>query len=370
MPWTCLPLAVVAALLLGGIAGAEEPAPPVPPPAPVPAPAPGPAPAPPAAPAPASPDGAPKAPAPKAVIDRLEHDFGLTKQEAELRTEFELKNEGTATLTFEPRADCGCSAATSDTTSLAPGASTKVRVLFRTFSFVGPITKRIRLLTNDPVTPTVEMKIKADIAAGVVVDPARFFFGPVEVGTAPSVTIKVEWRDGVGAPFSITSIEAPNVDLTFVTKPFDAPPWHGYEVTATFPKPPKIGTVSGTAILRTDSKDAPRITAAVTAFVSGKIWVDRREASLGMLPAGKDRAVMVGCRSLRPGVDLGTVTATSRDGKVLARAIRAGPEWLIEVRSPETAPSGRLTDVVEVTCAIPGEKAEIAVTGEVLPKRE
>lgn len=367
---------LAAALLLGGGARADEPAPaPAPPPPPtVPAPPAAPTPpvdsTPPAAPSPTPAADPAKAVGPKAVVEPMEHDFGVVKQETELKTEFTLRNEGTSTLSFEPRADCGCSAATTDTNSLEPGESTKVRVLFRTFAFVGPVTKRIRLVTREPDHKTiVEMKIKADVSSGVVVDPARFFFGPVEIGAKPSLTLKVEWKEGVGTPFRITSTEVPGVDLELTTKPFDAPPWHGYEVTAAFRTPPPVGTVSGTAIIRTDSKDAPRITAAVTAFVSGKVWLDRREVSLGMLREGKERAVMVGCRALKPGVELGDVTAKARGGKVNARAIRSGSEWVIEIQSPETAKPGRLDDVVEVTCGLPGEKAEIAVTGEVLAKQ-
>lgn len=369
---------LAAALLLGGIAFADDPAPgalPAPPPPPV---VPTPPAAPPVAPAPVpvsptpttpAPAPAPAAGGPKAVVEPLEHDFGTVKQEAEFKTEFTLRNEGTSTLTFEPRADCGCSAATTDTNSLEPGESTKVRVLFRTFAFVGPVTKRIRLVTREPDHKTiVEMKIKADVSSGVVVDPARFFFGPVEIGSKPSLTLKVEWKEGAGTPFKILSTEVPGIDLELTTKPFDAPPWHGYEVTATFRTPPPVGTVSGTAIVRTDSPDAPRVTAAVTAFVSGKLWVDRREVSLGMIREGKERATMVGCRALRPGVDIGEVTAKARAGKVSVRAIRSGSEWMIEIQSPETAKPGRLDDVVDVSCGIEGEKAEIAVRGEVLAK--
>ena len=158
--------------------------------------------------------------------------------------------------------------------------------------------------------------------------------------------------------------------MELTTKPFEAPPWHGYEVTAAFRKPPAVGTVSGTAILRTDSPDAKRISAAVTAFVSGKIFLDRREISLGLLPEGKERIVSVGCRALRAGIDLGTVTAKARDGRVTVRAIRAQEEWLIEIGSKVDSPVGRLDDVIDVTSSLPGETAQIVVKGEVLAKRD
>ena len=361
-----LALGLVVAASLVALVAADGQLPPAPPPPPPSVPAPNAVP----------PVAAPTAPvvvpadAPIAVLDRAEHDFGVAKQETELKTEFSLKNAGRSTLTLELRADCGCSAVVADTKTLEPGQSTPIRVLFRTFGYVGTLHKRIRVLTNDPVHPQLEAMLKVDVGAGVIIDPARFYFGTVETGSAPSLTIKVQWKDGTGSPFEITSTEIPGLDMAITTKKFDAPPWHGYEVTAGFKHPPAVGTVSGTAILRTNSPDAPRLTAAVTAFVSGKIWVDRREVSLGMLRQGKERTVSVGCRGLTPKVDLGVVTARSRGGRVKARAIRAQEEWLIEVEATGDLAPGRLDDVVEVTSSLVPEPAEIAVKGEILAAKD
>jgi hypothetical protein len=361
-----LALSLLTTLTIGGISFADGQLPPPPPPPaaprdpnavpPVVAPAPKP-------PIPAD--------APRAVLDRNTHDFGTAKQNAELKASFTLKNEGKSTLTVELRADCGCAAAIADVKSLEPGESTPIRMTFRTQHYVGTVTKRVRVLTNDPVDPTLEIKVKVDVAEGVVVDPAYFYFGYVEAGTAPSLTIKVQWKDGVGAPFDLVSSEAPGLDVDVATKKFDAVPWHGYEVTATFRKPPPIGRVTGSVVLRTSAADSPRIVVTLTADVSGKIWVDRREVSLGFLPQGKERTIMVGCHALKTGADLGTVTAKARNGRVVVRAVRAqDKEWLIEIQSPETAAAGRLEDVVEVTSSLVPETAEIVVKGEILPKKD
>jgi hypothetical protein len=168
-------------------------------------------------------------------------------------------------------------------------------------------------------------------------------------------------------------VEAPGVDLVFDVAPHEAPPWHGFVVTARFAKAPAIGTVSGTALLRTDDPDHPRLSAPVTAFVSGKVFLDRREVRLGLVRQGVPRTLMIGARGLTADVDLGELKAVSRKGVVEARAVRSAGnarEWLIEVRLPETAAPGKVEDVVEVRSAIPGEPAaEIPVSGEVLASR-
>jgi hypothetical protein len=358
------------AALAGSWASAEPPTPPASAPVPV-APVPV-APVPPLVTAPPVAPAPPAGPRARIAFDREQHDFGVVKQEQDLATEFTVRNDGDATLRIgDVRSDCGCSTAVAQSKELAPGASTTLRVTFRTFTMSGPVTKRVKVASNDPERPEVELKVRVDIAGGIVLDPARFYFGPVLAGTSPTSSITARWRDGVGRPFRITKVEAPGVDVVFDVKPHEAPPWHGWVVTARFAKPPAIGTVSGTALLRTDDPDYPRLPAPVTAFVSGRVWLDRREARLGLVRQGLGRTLMIGCRGLTPDVDLGEVKVRSRKGVVTAKAVRTGgnqKEWLIEVRLPEDAPPGKVEDVVEVRSALEGEPpAEIAVSGEVVP---
>lgn len=303
----------------------------------------------------------------RAAFDRLEQDFGTAKQEQTLRTEFRVTNEGDSPLEVtDLRADCGCAAATMDSRHLEPGASVAIKVTFRTMAATGKLVKRIRVSTNDPAHALVELLLKVDVSAGIVVDPSLFAFGDVPVGTAPSKTLRVQWKEGVGKPFKLTAVEALVADVRLETKPFDAPPWHGFEVTASFVKPPRIGVVSGMALLRTDDPDYPRITAALQAFVSGKIWVDRRTVSLGWIPAGKGRATAIVCRGFTPDVDLGDIKAKSRKGRVEAVPTRSGKDWIVTIKIPEDAAPGRIDDVIELTCSLPGEPpAEVTVTAYV-----
>jgi len=291
-----------------------------------------------------------------------------------------MRNDGQAPLHVrEVRADCGCYSASMTVREVAPGATAPLAITFRTFTMAGPLTKRIRVSTDDPDRPVAELLLRVDIAAGIVLDPARFYFGQVLVGTAPSTSVTLKWKDGVGKPFRLVATEAPGLDLALETKPFEAPPWHGVTVEAKFAKPPPIGTVSGTVLLRTDDPDYPRIASSVTAFVSGKVWVDQRAVSTGMVPYGKGRTLMVRARGITAATDLGAVTAKARKGRVLVRVVPGGTvpgpgggarEWLVEISPPEPAEPGRVDDVVEVSSSNPGEPpAEIAVAGQVLERQ-
>jgi hypothetical protein len=230
----------------------------------------------------------------------------------------------------------------------------------------GVLNKRVFLRTNDPARPEAQLRLRVDISAGIVLVPARFFFGDVPAGTAPAATLRAQWKEGVGRPFRLTGVDAPGLDLALETKPFDAPPWHGFEVTARFRTPPRIGTINGSALLRTDDPDHPRFAVGVQAYASGKVWVNRREVNLGMVPAGKGRETAVICRPFGKDVDLGELQAKARTGRVEVRPVRSGAEWVVTIRLPESAPGGPVEDVVEIRSAIPGEPpTEVAVTGYV-----
>ncbi len=323
---------------------------------------------------PAGGEGGVPSPRPKIAFDRETQDWGVVRQEQDLTTEFTIRNDGDAVLHVkEVKADCGCSNPRLAVKEIAPGASAALGVVFHTFTFTGPMSKRVKVTTDDPDRPEVVLRLLLDVSAGIVLEPRSLYFGPMRVGTDPTASVNVKWKDGVGRPFRLTAVEAPGMDVAFATKALEAPPYHGFTVSARFSKPPGIGTVSGTALLRTDDPDYPRIAVPVTAFVSGKVWLDLRTVSVGMVPHGRGRVLAVGCRGFAPDVALGEVTAVSRTGRVEATATRvAGKtnEWTIQVRLPEAAAPGRVDDVVEVRSAVTDEPpAEIRVTGEVLPKR-
>lgn len=379
-----VPALLPAALaLLLGVAAADGP-PPAPAPAPAPAPGPAPDPAPPAPsdPAPAQPPhegpapapAAPAAPAPVLVPDRMEHDFGPACQNATLHAEFQLTNTGSAPVAIERVvADCGCYDAAAGSNELAPGASCPVKVTFKTLTFAGSLTKRLRVLSNDPGRPELLLTLKVEVVGGVVLDPGRFGFGDVLLGSLPERTILVKWHEGIGQPFAVKAVEFPGSPDAFevALEPFEALPWRGTRIRITFRQPPPLGHWNGMAIVRTDAPGFERMDLPVQAFVSGRIWVQEREVNMGWVRAGQGRSKRLGVRPFRRGDDLGVLDVRVRDGRVKAELLADGsgrPGWhSLAITVPADAPLGRLADTVEILSSVPGEElTSIAVRAEVL----
>jgi hypothetical protein len=188
--------------------------------------------------------------------------------------------------------------------------------------------------------------------------------------------VKVKWKDGFGKPFQVLGIDSTGIapaglEVAFDTKRFDAPPWHGYEITLRFPKPPPVGVIVGTALVRTDDKDLPRIQCQISGTVSGPVLVALLRPNFGVVKHGKGGLLSIRVRPFDATIDLGAVTAKARNGKVEAKAVadeKQKGEWIVEIRLPESAPEGAIDDVVDGTTGVKGEeKIELPVRGRVLP---
>ncbi len=354
----------------GGSGGAATTAPrkgaPYPPAPPTAAP---PVPPPPTPPVPSPPVRRPEDPA--AAIEPAEHDFGAVKQNAKVETTFMLRNAGGATLhVLEVTGGCGCIQASADAKEVAPGKATTVRVAYETRAFVGRHEKWVQVRTDDPATPTVAVKVVVDVCAGVIAEPANFFWPMALYGTSPEPQVTVKWKEGAGKPFHVTGVEAQGVDATFDVAPWERAPWKGWEVTLRFKKPPEIGNVSAHAVIRTDDPETPSVKTLVGGAVSGKVWLPQREVSFGVVAEGKGATLKVPLQGFDKSVDLGEVTARATKGRVTATAERVPGEpgaWTVVILLPPRAPPGSVEDRVEVTTAVPGETSlSIAVSGSVV----
>ncbi len=385
-PWTTvwlsgllLPSLLLLGLLRVGALNGDTPVPPPPPPAPpsapgFPAPEPPPTPAPVPAPAPApEPAPAPKA-EPSLVADPPEHDFGQAAQNQKLDAVFRLKNVGTALVKITRLiADCGCYDATASANDVPPGGTISVKVRFETLAWSGPLFKKLRVLSDAAGCPELILPLKVNIVAGVVLDPGRFGFGDVLLGTKPSKVLYAKWYEGVGQPFQVTKVEFPGAPDAFdvLQEPWESLPWKGTRITVTFRAPPPLGQWNGHGIVRTDAPGYERLDLAVQAFVSGKVWVQEREVNMGWVRLGQARSRSLSVRPFQRGNDLGPVSARARAGRVQVEVVpeatgRVG-YWTLNIVVPADAPKGKLEDVIEVLTNVPGEElTEVRVKAEVM----
>ena len=208
------------------------------------------------------------------------------------------------------------------------------------------------------------------MVAGVVIEPSRVFFGDVLVGQRPSQTIRALWNTKAGQPFEVTQVDVPGHDFAIETEALEDGDWRGTSIRLTFTEPPPLGLFSANALIRTTHPDYPRISLPLTANITGRVWVQSRTVYFGWVNEGEAKSTSILVRPFDESVDLGEVSAVSRNGKVAVEVVPfpGHPTWRrLRVTAPATAARGRLDDVVELRTAVRGEEVTaIQVRGEVL----
>lgn len=104
--------------------------------------------------------------APRIRVEPEAFDFGKTLPEKTLRKEFTLRNFGEAELVIEGvSTTCGCTAAITAKTRLAPGDSTQLSVTLETRSYSGKLERQVLVRSNDPKTPLLSVRVSATVAS-------------------------------------------------------------------------------------------------------------------------------------------------------------------------------------------------------------
>lgn len=100
-------------------------------------------------------------------------DMGQMQQMQEKTAQITVSNTGAARLLIsDVDADCGCTIPTLTRKELGPGESTVIEVKFNSKRFHGKVLKNVTIHSNDPINPTVDVMLHAEISALLLVDPS------------------------------------------------------------------------------------------------------------------------------------------------------------------------------------------------------
>ena len=110
-----------------------------------------------------------------------------------------LRNAGDSLLIIkEIKSTCGCTVAEPEKKELAPGEVTKVNITFdSSIKVQGDVTKFIKVISNDPVNPVLEIAIKVTVHVPIIITPGHRScgFGSVTPGEKPVARISLHSMD-------------------------------------------------------------------------------------------------------------------------------------------------------------------------------
>ena len=138
---------------------------------------------------------------PKITVTPIEYDFGDIIQGETVSHTFIITNAGWDTLKIaHVRASCGCTDASPEKNSLAPGESTNLLVSFNSKGRIGKQTKFVYIQSNDNDIPEMKLTFvgtvktadsKSELQAKFVVPETEHDFGVVQEGKKVEYTFKI-----------------------------------------------------------------------------------------------------------------------------------------------------------------------------------
>jgi hypothetical protein len=190
-------------------------------------------------------------------------DFGDIYRGQKVKHIFTIKNSGNDTLVIKNvSASCGCTAAMASTSVVPPQSTSKLDVTFNSEGYGGPAHKTVTVISNDPVNPSRQVYIAANVLLVLEPDPSYLFVQSAVVDSISSSLIKL--TNATHNPVKVLSAEANleglQVDVTKKT----LRPKETTELRVSF-KPTKAGPAYGEIVVKTDFHPQPTVSVRLTA---------------------------------------------------------------------------------------------------------
>ena len=137
---------------------------------------------------------------PRLHVEPQEIDLGVIQEGNSFERFLEISNVGDGVLVLEDvKTSCGCTAVAVDgVVELTAGQSQKVRVTFNSKNMDGDITKKVTITTNDPVTPRVDVNLKANVHKSIRWLPKYFSLNRVGPKDTWEQTARLESDESLG----------------------------------------------------------------------------------------------------------------------------------------------------------------------------
>ncbi len=200
-------------------------------------------------------------------LDARNWDFGELPQHSTASHSFTFRNDGTAPLRIhQVEVDCGCAAVGSIDSLLAPGQSSGIEVTFSSRTYEGPQRRIVRLHTNDPAEPLIDLLITGNVIPFITVENRTLDFGTVSTGRTPNLSTVL--TAGKGSEFGITGVEGGEEHVEISVESMRVQEGSAYRVMATLRPDAPLGTFNERILIKLE--DA-RI-AQERIFVRGNIY--------------------------------------------------------------------------------------------------
>ncbi len=220
----------------------------------------------------------------RAVLDRDEHNWGRVDPGATLTTSFELRNDGLAPLSLgKPETTCGCAKPVVPSEPLAPGASTILNVEIQAPTTLESVNHFVRIPTNDPARPKIELNLYLTPWIGVRAAPQTVDLGAHKPGE--EIVRYIQVYDPEHKPFQVVHVESDlpglraEVEGGGVARPIQ-------RVKFTYRAGDDLGHVQSVARLNTDREATPVVVLPVSGVATGAVTANPSSLPIDLTAIG------------------------------------------------------------------------------------
>lgn len=149
---------------------------------------------------------------PKVTVESGDtYDWGKVKPaQSPLKTTLKVKNTGDQQLKIsDVKVGCGCTTTGIAKKELAPGETTTLDISLNLGANTGGLTKTVTIMSNDLVSPTKLILLKAEVVRAIQFVPSQYFaFNDMKIGRES--TAKVTIKNTTAKDVTLSDIEATN----------------------------------------------------------------------------------------------------------------------------------------------------------------
>jgi len=305
-----------------------------------------------------APTESPKAP-PRVVFDSTSNDFGPVEQGRTLSHRFTLRNAGGSALRVDGvKSACDCRAEVNPTGLIAPGQIGSVLASCDTARMFGTGGRSVTVYTNDPVQPTTELSLSANVTADVAADPPEVYVGHAQRGQQLDVPLRiVTARESTSVGLRLAK---PDGAVLHVSMPGPADQSGRPVRLAIRPNAP-LGRFTETVTLDTSSARQPTVSVTVIGFVDGDLAPWPRAVRFGVVARNESAARDVIVRN-HGDVPARIVGASLRPevARAAIETVEDGREYRVRLNLSDSLAPGRVNAQLTIQTNRP-DQAEIVL---------
>ena len=192
-------------------------------------------------------------------------DFGWAPQDAYITHRFVVQNVGEDTLFIEDvKPTCGCTVASLDKKTLAPGDKVPVTITVGTKKYSGVLSKKIHVISSDKDSPRYPLTFSANVGKAPGLEfsmPSTIELGDVRAGDSRSAKVSVTNKGE--RPLQVQIAEAPPYVKATLSQDRLSPAGSIDVAVATAAQPP-AGPIQGSLTLEMSGAQISRVTIPIT----------------------------------------------------------------------------------------------------------